>query len=109
MSNQEVLNVLKKLSLEDIIKMVIDENRKEEVVVESKESVEVSKEIYSVDELIEKYPFFTRYNINKAIDEEKFPVFYIGRKKFFDKEEVEKWLSQKSIAKRKNEKERFKI
>ena len=49
MSNQEVLNVLKKLSLEDIIKMIIDENRKDEVVVENKESVEVSKEIYSVD------------------------------------------------------------
>ena len=109
MSNQEVLNVLKKLSLEDIIKMIIDENRKEEVVVENKESVEVSKEIYSVDELIEKYPFFTRYNINKAIEEDKFPVFYIGRKKFFDKDEIEAWLSQKSISKANNKKDKFKI
>lgn len=87
----------------------MDENKKESIAIEKQESSEVNKEIYSVEELIEKYPFFTRYNINKAIDEDQFPVFYIGRKKYFDKEEVENWLSQKSIEKRKQEKERFKI
>ena len=74
---------------------------------EIKEPTEEINEKLSVDELIEKYPFFTRYNINKAIEEDKFPVFYIGRKKFFDKDEIEAWLSQKSISKVNNKKEKF--
>ena len=109
MSNQDVMNVLKSLTLEDIVKLVINDEKKNGVNEDKQEIIESSKEIYNIEELIEKYPFFTRYNINKAIEEDKFPVFYIGRKKFFDKDEIEAWLSQKSISKANNKKDKFKI
>ena len=72
MSNQDVMNVLKSLTLEDIIKLVINDEKKNGVNEDKQEIIESSKEIYNIEELIEKYPFFTRYNINKAIDKKVF-------------------------------------
>ena len=67
MSNQDVMNVLKSLTLEDIIKLVINDEKKNGVNEDKQEIIESSKEIYNIEELIEKYPFFTRYNIVKII------------------------------------------
>ena len=63
MSNHDVMNVLKSLTLEDIIKLVINDEKKNGVNEDKQEIIESSKEIYNIEELIEKYPFFTRYNI----------------------------------------------
>ena len=63
-----------------------------------------SKILYTINELIEKYPFFTRYNINQAIQKDGLPYCLIGNKRMFNKEEIDKWLEKETKPK----KEKFK-
>jgi len=55
-----------------------------------------------INDLIQKYPFFTRYNINKAINERGLPYLKIGNKKMFDEEKVEKWIDKELKTKKRD-------
>lgn len=61
---------------------------------------EESTTLYDTNELIEKYPFFTRYNLKKAIEEDNLSYIKIGNKRFFEKEAIEKWISHKNKIQR---------
>ena len=45
--------------------------------------------------MIEKYSFFTRYNLKRAVEEENLPYVTIGNKRLYEKKAVEKWLEDK--------------
>ena len=85
-----ILQLIENLTIRELIDIL---NQKS-LIEEKKNNV---KTIYTTDELINNYNIFTRYNINKAIREKDLPYFSIGNKKFFEKEEIDKWIqSQKT-------------
>lgn len=57
-----------------------------------------NKNIFSINELVEEYPMFSRYSIEKAIKEKGLPFLKLGNKKFFEKEAVEKWIEQNNTT-----------
>ena len=98
--NIDIYQTLKKMTLEEFINILGNYDKKEtnDGTVESNE--ENKKTIYTIDELIIQYPFFTRYNINKAIQKDGLPYFTIGNKRMFNKEEIDKWLEKESKVKK---------
>ena len=68
-TNNEVYQTLKKMTLEEFAQILSSyseiKNENEKIIEKYQE--ENKKILYTIDELIEQYPFFTRYNINKAI------------------------------------------
>lgn len=108
-NEKDICKALKKMTLEEFAnilnsynEMNANNNRKEEI--KDKYSKKI---LYTIDELIEEYPFFTRYNINKAIQNTGLPYLIIGNKKMFNKEEIEKWLDKESKSKK--EKNKYEI
>lgn len=97
---------LKNMTLKELVLILIDrsEDEKED---RKKFNNENHKILYTIDELIEKYPFFTRYNINKAIEKDNLPYFFIGNRRMFNKEEIDKWLDKET--KTKNERIKYNI
>lgn len=105
----DLCKTLKKMTLEEfanILNSYNEENKIKEQIIENIQD-NSKKIIYTIDELIEQYPFFTRYNLNKAIQNNGLPYFTIGNKKMFNKEEVEKWLEKESKVKK--DKNKFEI
>ena len=101
-NNNDVCQTLKKMTLEEFAKILNSYNEMKinnEKVIEKYEE-ENKKIYYTVDELIEVYPFFTRYNINKAIQKCGLPYFTIGNRRMFNKDDVEKWLEKESKVKK---------
>lgn len=108
MSKNEIYNTIKSMTLEELISIFNcpeKENKfNENIQVFNQEE---SKVLYTINELIEKYPFFTRYNINKAIQNEGLPCCVIGNKRMFNKEEIDKWIEKET--KPKKEKVKYEI
>lgn len=108
-TNNEVYQTLKKMTLEEFAQILSSyseiKNENEKIIEKYQE--ENKKILYTIDELIEQYPFFTRYNINKAIQKDGLLYFTIGSKRMFNKDEVEKWLDKES--KQKKEKTKYEI
>lgn len=100
-NNNDVYQTLKKLTLEEFVKIL---STYEDIKINDanldKDPIKEKKIFYTTDELINKYPFFTRYNINKAIEKNKLPYFTIGNKRMFNKDEIEKWLDKESKSKK---------
>lgn len=108
-NEKDICKALKKMTLEEFAnilnsynEMNANNNRKEEIKEQTPKKI-----LYTIDELIEEYPFFTRYNINKAIQNTGLPYLIIGNKKMFNKEEIEKWLDKESKSKK--EKNKYEI
>lgn len=109
-NKQLVCNTIKKMTLEEFATLLGSLNYsgnqiKEEFSTENEMKNE--KIIFNTEELINNYSFFTRYNINKAIQKDGLPFFKIGNKKMFNKEEIDKWIEKES--KIKNIKQKFDI
>ncbi len=102
----DLYRTLKNMTLKELVLILIDrsEDEKED---RKKINNENHKILYTIDELIEKYPFFTRYNINKAIEKDNLPYFFIGNRRMFNKEEIDKWLDKET--KTKNERIKYNI
>lgn len=105
MSKNEIYNTIKNMTLEELIS-IFNCQEKENKINEDIQIVnqDNSKILYTINELIEKYPFFTRYNINQAIQKDGLPYCLIGNKRMFNKEEIDKWLEKETKPK----KEKFK-
>ena len=91
-NEKDICMALKKMTLEEFANILnsyneinANNNKKKEINEQTSKKI-----LYTIDELIEEYPFFTRYNINKAIQNTGLPYLVIGNKKMFNKEEVEK-------------------
>ena len=95
--NDDVYDKLKKLTLEEFAKILntFTINCKDNLEEKTSDK-EKSKILYNIDELIENYPFFTRYSINKAIQNDGLPYLIIGKKRLLDKEAIDKWLSKET-------------
>lgn len=101
MSKSEIYNTLKSMTLEELLSIFIC-HEKENKVNDNIETLnkKEDKVLYTINELIEKYPFFTRYNINKAIQNDGLPYCFIGNKRMFNKEEVDKWIEKETKPKK---------
>ena len=89
------------MTLEELLSIFICHERENK----ANENIETlnkkeDKVLYTINELIEKYPFFTRYNINKAIQNDGLPYCFIGNKRMFNKEEVDKWIEKETKPKK---------
>lgn len=106
---EEVVKTLKNMTLEEFAS-IFNTTKKVEVVKNVEDIVEIdSKVLYTVNELLEKYPFFTRYNLNKAIQKDGLPYCFIGNKRMFNKEEIDKWLEKETKPKKEKEKVKYDI
>lgn len=80
-NKEELYDILKKMTLEEFATAINGsktvKSDKEECNLQNHYRV---KTLYTINELIEKYPFFTRYNINKAIQNDDLPYCSIGKK-----------------------------
>ena len=100
-NEKDICMALKNMTLEEFASIL---NSYNEINANNNKKEEIND---TIDELIEEYPFFTRYNINKAIQNTGLPYLVIGNKKMFNKEEVEKWLDKESKSKK--EKNKYEI
>jgi hypothetical protein len=98
--NNDVYDKIKRLTIEEFANILNTfvankkDNPKEDC--KSDENDKKSKILYNIDELIENYPFFTRYSINKAIQNDGLPYLVIGKKRLFDKDAIDNWLSNEN-------------
>lgn len=101
--NNNVYDKIKKLTLEEFayILNTFVEDEKDKIKQDCSKGVK-NKTLYNIDELIEHYPFFTRYNINKAIQNDGLPYLIIGKKRLFDKDAIDNWLTKENDNKKLN-------
>lgn len=99
-NKEEVYKVLKKMTLEELADVFKPTNKVEVIEMVDKIGSNSDKVLYTINELLEKYPFFTRYNLNKAIQRDGLPYCFIGNKRMFNKEEIEKWLERETKPKK---------
>ena len=101
MSKTEIYNTIKNMTLEELLS-IFNCHEEEKIIKEKiqESNQEESKILYTINELIEKYPFFTRYNINKAIQNDGLPYCLIGNKRMFNKTEIDKWLEKETKPKK---------
>ncbi len=90
------------MTIEELVLCILKNNNKieekEQNILENK--IENEKEIiYSINQLIDNYSIFTRYNINKAITEKGLPYFHLGSKKYFKKKEIDQWIRNQKDGK----------
>ncbi len=92
MKDLATYNMLKNITLADVIRIVVqNDDLNINVVNEEKEVYYTSKD------LIDLYPnIFSKYKLAKYIKEENFPVIKDGKERFFPKSSVEKWLENKN-------------
>lgn len=90
MSEQQIYEILKNVSLIDIFSLIAKRNN----IQSNIENVEV---YYTAKELYELYPnIFSKYKLDKYIKEENFPVIKHGKDRLFKKALVEDWLQRRS-------------
>lgn len=92
MKDLATYNMLKNVTLADVIRIVVqNDDLNINVVNEEKEVYYTSKD------LIDLYPnIFSKYKLARYIKEENFPVIKDGKERFFPKSSVEKWLENKN-------------
>lgn len=92
MKDLATYNMLKNVTLADVIRIVVqNDNLDINIVNEEKEVYYTSKD------LIDLYPnIFSKYKLARYIKEENFPVIKDGKERFFPKSSVEKWLENKN-------------
>lgn len=91
MNDYSVYNILKNMSFEEVILMILENNHFEVDVKEKHDTY------YTAKQLIELYPnIFSKYKLDKYIKNDNFPVIKEGKERFFLKSSVEKWLEEKN-------------
>jgi len=85
-------NMLKNVTLADVIRIVIENDNLDINIVNEEKEV-----YYTSKDLIDLYPnIFSKYKLARYIKEENFPVIKDGKERFFPKSSVEKWLENKN-------------
>lgn len=103
MCKNEIYSVIKNMTLGELISIFKYQEKEYETKINENIQIpnqEEKKVLYTINELIEKYPFFTRYNINKAIKNDGLPFCSIGNKRMFNKEEIDKWIEKETKPKK---------
>lgn len=92
MKDLATYNMLKNVTLADIIRIVIENDNLDINIVNEEKEV-----YYTSKDLIDLYPnIFSKYKLARYIKEENFPVIKDGKERFFPKSSVEKWLENKN-------------
>lgn len=99
-NKSEIYAAVKNMTLEELASIFTPTKKIETVEHIDKTEKTDSKILYTINELIENYPFFTRYNINKAIQNDGLPYCFIGNKRMFSKNEIDKWLEKETSQKK---------
>lgn len=89
-----MIEELKKITVEDILNLLVNSITGKE----TKSNGEERKSILSINEIVEEYPIFSRYSLEKAIKENDLPFIKLGNKKFFEREALEKWLDENNTT-----------
>ena len=92
MKDLATYNMLKNVTLADVIRIVIENDNLDINIVNEEKEV-----YYTSKDLIDLYPnIFSKYKLARYIKEENFPVIKDGKERFFPKSSVEKWLENKN-------------
>ena len=92
MKDLATYNMLKNVTLADVIRIVIENDNLDINIVNEEKDV-----YYTSKDLIDLYPnIFSKYKLARYIKEENFPVIKDGKERFFPKSSVEKWLENKN-------------
>ncbi len=92
MKDLATYNMLKNITLADVIRIVIENDNLDINIVNEEKEV-----YYTSKDLIDLYPnIFSKYKLARYIKEENFPVIKDGKERFFPKSSVEKWLENKN-------------
>ena len=92
MKDLATYNMLKNVTLADVIRIVIENDNLDINIVNEEKEV-----YYTSKDLIDLYPnIFSKYKLERYIKEENFPVIKDGKERFFPKSSVEKWLENKN-------------
>lgn len=78
------------MTLEELVLCVLNKSNNNSVNIDPNKNNDT---VYTIEQVIDNYSFFTRYSLNKAIVEENLPYFKIGNKKYFKKSEIENWIN----------------
>lgn len=102
--DSDVYEKIKKLTLEEFANILTTfvDIKKDNQKKDCKKTVVNNKTLYNIDELIDNYPFFTRYSINKAIQNDGLPYMIIGKKRLFDKDAIDAWITKENDNKKTN-------
>jgi len=91
MNNTVAYNMLKNMSFQEVILMILENNHLE---VDNKEPHDT---YYTAKQLIALYPnIFSKYKLDKYIKYDNLPVIKDGKERFFLKSSIEKWLEEKN-------------
>ena len=91
MNKYDAYSILKDMSFEDVILMIIKNNHLETGINESYDTY------YTAKDLIKLYPnIFSKYKLDKYIKYENLPFIKDGKERFFLKSSIEKWLEEKN-------------
>ena len=86
MSKKEIVDYLKTLTIAEIIDLLSNSNLKD--------AKQNKKIVYTTEEVLQNYPMFSRYTLNKAIKEQKLTFYREGHKMFFEKDLIDKWVQE---------------
>ena len=90
MSEEQIYEVLKNISLLDAFSIIAKRNN----VISNLDEID---KYYTAKDLYQLYPnVFSKYKLEKYIKEENLPVMKQGKERLFLKTNVEKWLKSKS-------------
>ena len=83
------------------LKQMYQSSNEENVKLECKSESGKDAEYITRSELLEMYkPILTNYGLNQAIHMENFPHTKVGKKYYFKRDEVDKWLEARSSDKK---------
>ena len=89
LSNKEIIQYLKSLTIADIVTLLSGEANENTLI-------QNNKKVYTTEELLLNYPMFSRYTLDKAIKEQNLPFYREGHKMYFEKDLIDKWISERT-------------
>lgn len=107
--NNSLYEMISNITLGELVTILQNNIREDDKNFNQSVIEKIEKEatqLYDTNEMIEKYSFFTRYNLKRAVEEENLPYVTIGNKRLYEKKAVEKWLEDKIEM---ENKKRFKL
>ncbi len=98
MPNDEVIDYLKNITVGEFISLMANNVKPKN-----------TSTVYTTDELLEHYPMFSRFTLNKAIKEQKLPYYREGHKMYFEKKLVDQWINEHTSTYTKKNKDKYRL
>ena len=98
-NNLITVEELKKMNLEDFLRFIIKDN---------KESL-TKYEILDAKEMLEIYPMFSKFTLDKAIKHQGLPFYKVGHKRYFEKSLIDQWICDRNLSLSEKNKNKFRL